>query len=227
MALVQSNGTIVCPRPFGSLKLVASTDSQPLRFIFGLPPQPPVRRWLENEAVPICRTSWEQNHIRYTQTVLVTRLSEGDLLPGGVLATDAVLLVNLFGENTATEYTVATAAFAVQAGDQTLEVEWRDGFVHLAGPKNTPPLAWVDIPSGGIAGTRGARLRFQGNLPPATTGSMTVKLPLAALDREEARQRLQDLNYDEEFQRVKRFWIERAKAGRTNGFPIVFAAPGK
>jgi hypothetical protein len=51
-------------------------------YSFGQPSTPPTRRELEASKLPIARTQWEKDGIRYTQVVLLTRLGSGELLPG-------------------------------------------------------------------------------------------------------------------------------------------------
>jgi hypothetical protein len=50
-------------------------------------------------------------------------------------------------------------------------------------------------------------------MPPGTFGAMTIKIPLAPVEGRDALERLQDLEFDEEFRRVKRFWKSRLEAG--------------
>ena len=54
---------------------------------------------------------------------------------------------------------------------------------------------------------------------------MTIKVPAARLKGEEAINRLHDLEFDEEFRRVKRFWADRIKAGGAPALPVAFSPP--
>ncbi len=183
-------------------------------FSFGLPDTAPVRRELEGGGLPIARTQWERGGIRYTQIVLLTRLGPEGLLTSGGLADDSVLLVQLTGENTTNEYAEATAALLERVGGEPRELELREDRVHVADPPDSPPVAVVAVPATGIHTTRGSALRFRGSMPPGTSGSMTFKIPLRPLSGEAASTRLRELEFDEEFRRVKRFWAER-----TNDIP--------
>jgi hypothetical protein len=204
-----------------------TTGTSPVlrQFEFGLPTTPPKRRELEDGQLPIGRTQWEKNGIRYTQIVLLTRLEPGELMSGGELTDDAVLLVQLLGENTASEYTEATAEFSVRIGGEARELELREDRVCEIGATGALPLAVVDIPPTGIGVTRGPALRFRGSMPPGTSGSMTLKIPLNRLNGDAALSRLRELEFDEEFRRVKRFWADRGKAGDSHRFPVAFAGP--
>jgi len=193
------------------------------RFSFGLPRTPPKRRQLEENRLPIGRTEWETNGIRYTQIVLLTRLEPGELMSGGELPEDAVLLVQVLGENTASEYTEATAEFSVQSGGGGPELELRESSVIAVGTGEVSPLAMIEVPATGIAGTRGPALQFRGAMPPGTSGSMTLKIPVNPLSGDAALNRLRELEFDEEFRRVKRFWTDQLKAAPLAGLPIAFA----
>ena len=195
------------------------------QFSFGLPSTSPTRRGLEDEKLPIGRTQWEKDGIRYTQIVLLTRLGLGELMPGGKLADDSVLMVQVTGENAASEYSEATAEFSVRSGGRARELELREGRVYAVGAGETVAWAVVDVPATGIAGTKGSALRFRGVMPPGTSGAMTLKIPLAKALDEEAVKRLFDLEFDDEFRRVKRFWADRVKAGYSDRLPVAFAGP--
>jgi hypothetical protein len=62
-------------------------------------------------------------------------------------------------------------------------------------------------------------------MPPGTSGAMTIKIPLAPLNDAAAMSRLSELEFDEEFRRVKRFWTERLKDATAVGMPLAFAEP--
>jgi hypothetical protein len=194
-------------------------------FAFGLPAGPATQRELESGKLPIVRTQWEHNGIRYTQTVLLTRLKPEGLFSEGTLPTDSVLVVQITGENTASEYTEATAEFGVRAEGRTLDLELCDGRVRAIGAGEADLVAVIDVPATGIAGARGNGLRFRGSMPPGTSGAMTIKIPLAPLNDAAAMSRLSELEFDEEFRRVKRFWTERLKDATAVGMPLAFAEP--
>jgi hypothetical protein len=84
------------------------------------------------------------------------------------------------------------------------------GLVYRVGTDSL--LAAVDVPSSGIAGTNGTQLQFQGSMPPGTSGALTVKIPLGRLEGKTALDRLYDLAFDDEYERVKRFWKNPANA---------------
>ena len=164
---------------------------------FGMPRVPCARRWRDEGSPPVYQTLWEHAGVRYTQTVFLGRLD------GGSNGENRVLLVRLTGENPAGGYTNATAAFSLQAGKSQARLELRDTLVLAAANGLTAPVAAVDLSPSANFTTNGTRLEFSGNMPPASSGSMTFKLPFALLGGE-ALQRLQDLDFDDELQREKK-----------------------
>jgi len=223
--LVHTDGSVV----------VSTTPVSPARtngadvlrqFSFGLPGTPPTRRELEDGGLPIGRTQWEKDGIRYTQIVLLTRLESGELLSVGKLTDDAVLLVHVLGENTASEYSEATAEFSMRLGGEARELALREDRVCEIGAPGALPLAVVDIPPTGMGVTRGPALRFRGSMPPGTSGSMTLKIPVNPLNGDAALSRLRELEFDEAFRRVKRFWTDRIKAGASDPLPLALAESG-
>jgi hypothetical protein len=200
----------------------ANRHGQQVRYDFSLPRQPPRRQWLEEDTLPICQTLWEENGVRYTQTVLMTRLGSGDLPTDGKIAEDSVLMVQLTGENLTNAYAEATAGLTVEIGGQKMNLELRDGLAFVTGTHAAGLLAAIDIPASGIAVAEGPQLRFSGNMPPANSGAMTFKFPAAAPTAPKEIERLRDLDFVEELRRVKRGWANRSKP---RPLPVAFAKP--
>jgi hypothetical protein len=203
----------------------ASSAGRPrtIRYQFGLPAKPPVQRWLEQGSLPICHSRWEQDGIRYTQSVLLTRLADGALEPGGMPAADSVLLVQLVGENTASEYTEAKAALGITRGEQILRLELNENLVQEVGAGGKTFLGAIEIPAGGVAAAEGWQLRFHGSMPPGTSGAMTFKYPLTELSGEKALDPLRFMDFTEELRRVRQYWQTRIKDGGHSIFPVVFS----
>ncbi len=174
---------------------------------FGMPSQPALSRKLEADDLPIAITTWEDHLIRYTQTVLVTRLQEGDLVADNQWPPDAVLLVRLHGECLASEYTDARAGFSLSRNKQSIPLHLADDLIYQAG-HTAAPMASIDIPTGGVAEEAGDVIRFHGNMPPSITGAMVIKIPLAPMGQSNAIEQLRLMNFDDEFRRVKRFWSQ-------------------
>lgn len=219
--MVASNGIISCPASAAIAACLGATQALPMaRYDFGLPPHPPAQRWREADT-PILQTLWETGGVKYTQKVLVTRLERGDP-PRSAGTPEAVLLVQIFGECVAPEYTNAAAALAVTAGERALPLELQGDRILLLGGKEPVLLGVVDVAGSGIAATNGLRLRFQGHMPPGTSGAMTLKLPQRVLASQAELDQLRDLDFEEELLRVKKYWKDRADPP-----PVVWAEEAK
>ena len=66
----------------------------------------------------------------------------------------------------------------------------------------------------------GGQVHFAGNMPPGTDGFMVLRIPFVTLDTEDEIHRLQDLEYDAEFRRVKSHWLSRADASTQITTPV-------
>ena len=203
-AQVQADGTVVVRDQALATRLGGPGEVREVRFDFGMPNQPAAQRWLEQSNLPICHTLWEKDGVRYTQTVLIGRLDGDGTMGAGQNVGEKVIMVRLAGENTATVYSNAAAALTVRVGGQTLKLELRDDVAHWIGPEKFVPLAVVDISPSATVTTNGTRLEFSGNMPPGTTGSMTIKIPLVNLDQPVIVERVRELEFEDEFQRIKK-----------------------
>jgi hypothetical protein len=172
---------------------------------FGLPKSAPVHRGHADGVRLICVSQWEERGIRYTQTALITRLTAEE-------GSARVLMVQLTGENGSREYSEARAAFGVLFGDEPLELEWRQGLVHARNLPQEPVIAAIEIGAEGIEESSGPRLKFRGQMPPGTSGAMTIKIPLERLTGEEQFNHLHDLEFDQEYRRLKRSWPSQTTA---------------
>jgi hypothetical protein len=220
---VRSNGVVV----YGEANRSGLASAKPRilwQHEFGLPSGPPEQQSYEKDSIPICNSRWCKDGIRYTQIVLVTRLGDGDPWSDGETLAGLVLLVQLVGENTASEYTEARAGLSLKRDQQELNLELREGQVHEAGKSSSPLLALVDIPAGGVGVADGTRLQFQGNMPPGTSGAMTIKIPLADLNGEAELNRLRFLDFTEEMLRVRKYWQTKLKTSPPASLPVAFAS---
>ena len=218
--VVRQDGSVLTRMPVLS-RFAPRGDRQPeVRFDFGLPPIRPIRQWREDGEAPVCRTLWETNGIRYTAIVMITNAKLGEERSGGA----PTLVVQLIGENFGSEYREACAALAVEVDGRRLQVELVGELVRVT--KVDPPdvLAVVQVPSAGTAVGAGERLEFRGDMPPGTSGSMTVKIPLGEVRGEAWIERLRDLEFDDELKRVRREWKEGGP-DRLAGFGLRFEEP--
>lgn len=201
-----SDGSIAAPAPTG-LKLPGDEAPAVPKLIwrFGLPELPPESTSLLDDRLPIFTTTWLKHGIRYTQTVLLTT-TEGE--SPGASGSD-VLLVQLTGENTASEYTDANAGLRVEFSGHPLPLHLESGLVRWVAGDAAPVLAAINVPAEGVDATEGDALGFHGHMPPGTSGAMTIKIPLDRIQGEAAENALRDLEFDEQFRKVRRAWQQR------------------
>lgn len=192
-----------------------------LDYDFDLPKSPPTRRWIEEESLPIIHTEWEHEGIRYTQTAFVTRFEEGSLGFPDMQADDtAVLFVKIAGRNVAQEYRLAHATLSLRADNRPVPIVVRDGLLYAQLAEGERLRAALDV-QGSVTGTASeGKVYFAGNMPPGTDGSMVLRIPFITLDQPAEVARLRDLDYDTEFQRVRKFWRARADASTRISTPI-------
>jgi hypothetical protein len=203
-AVVHADGSVVLS---GFCSTDASTtrpEEATVRLNFGLPRTPPTLRRRDEQPPHACSTAWEEDGIRYSQTVFFSRLPTPTAPSTFSVPPPHVLLVMIAGESTANEYTNAQAAFAAEIAGQPLPLELRAGYVHRLGSTNAEPLALLDVPATGVANPTGAVLRFQAQMPPGTSGSMTVKIPLRPVADDASLLRLLDLDVADELRRLQR-----------------------
>ena len=65
-------------------------------------------------------------------------------------------------------------------------------------------------------------LEFEGKMPPGTSGSLVIRIPVRQPEAAAEVNRLQDLDFDEEYQRVKTSWLARSRSGGVQEMPLQF-----
>jgi hypothetical protein len=191
-----------------------------LRFDFHLPQTAPKNRGRVQEPrpLPTVETVWEQDSIRYTQTLLATRWQPGPLwAPTNVPPRDALLFVRLAGENFGSDYTNASVSLRCHLRGQSLPLALHSNLVFTAWQGHTQLVAVLDITSGTIITTNAGSLQFSGHMPPGTTGALGIKLPLFPVAETQAFTQLGFLDFEE----------ERERAGRHQAEPTVLIGMGK
>ncbi|MBE7504549.1 MAG: hypothetical protein HS113_30505 [Verrucomicrobiales bacterium] len=223
---VNPDGSVFCvndriDQPRGRDTARRRWGAQRLEYDFALPKGEPVKRWIEDECLPILHTQWERDGIRYTQTAFVTRLDPGGLGFPDMRADDtAVLVVKVHGQNIASEYRLAHATLSLRADGRRLPVTTRKGRLYAQHPDGDRLRAVVEV-QGSVTGTvEDGEVHFAGHMPPGTDGHMVLRIPFITLEEEEEIQRLEDLEYVAEFRRVKAFWKGRADASTQITTPI-------
>lgn len=201
----------------------SSETSATARYSFGLPAGPPQRRWLEAGDLPISHTQWETNGIRYLQTVLMTFLNDGDVKDTNSGRTDSVLLVRIMGESLTNQYAPAEAALRVRIGEDATRLELSNLVVYATPHQQSIPLAVLDISPSAVHTNVGHQLHFQASIPPGTSGSMVIKIPATGVRDELTLNRLLDLDFERELQRVNRLWTTVPPKERSAGAPVRLA----
>ena len=85
------------------------------------------------------------------------------------------------------------------------DAEKAAGAILTAHPETKAIWAVWDVPAEGVAPPQQpGSLRFRGHMPPGTRGSMTIKIPLGPLPDAKALAWLEDLEFDEQLQYLKR-----------------------
>ncbi len=153
---------------------------------FGLPAQP-VDRTIEEESLPICISTWNQDGVQVRQTAFVTALGgtqpDGPVPPGD---TFTVFLARFTFTNLSAQAKDAPLALRFQTGDRPLELRQDDeGFF------------WS-----------GQAVRAQ-VIPDAARAQFTVKIPYVVLTEPAEREALKKLDFDTERKAVAGYWRRR------------------
>jgi len=184
-----------------------------LRYAFGLPNQTPSRRWIEDNCLPIIHAQWERDGIRYTQTAFATRLDPGGLGWPDMHADDTtVLMVKIVAENTRSQPASVSAGVALEVDGRPVELAVRNGLVYAQLPSSPALRCGVDVPEGAELSLTGGKASFSGELPGNEQTEMILRIPFVTLDQPGEIERLRQLDFSREFDRVKAFWKARADA---------------
>jgi hypothetical protein len=192
--------------------LLGSGDPRNVTLRFGLPRIAAVKQWSDG---PAQVKLWVTNGIRYTQTVLLTSATLHPERPDKTAKTTPVLLVNIEGENTNSEYAEAFATLALEVDGRLQQLELRGGSVLRQSQSTTNLVAALEIPESGVKLASGELLRFSGSIPPSLKGSMTLKVALERLDSLEAEDRLRELDFETTLRQARKPDHAPAPAGHT------------
>lgn len=179
-------------------------DSHPVEaiFSFGLPRVSPTRLWSEGG---VLRGLWVTNGIQYTETVFIGQLTQKiDTNAAAV----PVLLIEIYGSNTNSEYAEASAEVSMLVDSQVRELEIRDGLLWRSERGRTALLGRIEVPAPGIKVAGGKVLRFSGNMPPAERGSLMLLIPLQPVGGEAVIEQLRDLDFSVELRKALKNGVE-------------------
>jgi len=186
----------------------SGADPSVLRIGLNLPTTNATPYQSDEPRVPTTGVQFDHNGIRYTRLNFLTppelRIAPPDTNHSGTNQV-GVLMIQLVGENTSSEYTDAAVSLSLEIDNQPLELElsaellrgrWKDDWIVLGA---------INVPAEGIErSTDSHLLKFRGHMPPGTSGSMTIKIPMLCMDDRPNLDWLIDLEFDEELRRLKR-----------------------
>lgn len=191
-------------------------DGDRIEYRFGLPGEEHlVERGIEDGCLPMLKTVWEQDGVRYTQTAFVTPVAGVPPLGERILAeTPLALMVRL--EMLGLKETGGEARLAFEAvhGDRSESLKL-DG-AHVFSGAGEPARLRARIVDG--AGWREAdgRIAYRKRLEGGATARLTLAIPyitLTAGSGESEWAQLTALEYDGAFQQVCDYWRKRLDAG--------------
>jgi hypothetical protein len=175
-------------------------EAAPASFEFGLPAQP-MDRTLQEDALPVCESTWETNGIRITQTAVVTELNgtaAGSVAPSADAF--AVFLARLTFTNTTPAVRTLSFPLRFRAGQEPVSLQadeqgfiWSKDRVRAQVVTDRQP-----VPDG-------QGLRWWWMLAPGQTRSLVLKIPYLLLTSEE-RDSLAHLDFDRERTAVASYW---------------------
>jgi hypothetical protein len=194
-----------------------SLERGPVRIRFGLPGQP-VDRSLDEDSLPVCRTTWEIGGIRIQETAFVTLLS-GTQAEGPVPEPDAtaVFFARFAFTNSSGEARTMALPFDYRAG--------RSGPLPLR--RDQAGLLWTGSnvrgqwlketqPEPGVESELKTGLEWNPpswTLKPGATGSMLLKVPYLVLTEKKEQEALAGLDFDGEHEAVAGYWRRRLDEG--------------
>ncbi len=211
--LLQPNGTIQWRHNDHFLKSRPGSDTPrleleaaPARFSFG-PARQAVDRFLDEDSIPICTTTWEDGGLRTIQTAFVAELAgtktDGPVPPADALA---VCLARFTFTNTSSSSLTAKFPLAYKAGDDEQSFRIDDKGLLWLGDRVRGQL--VDR-SGGIKWPSTSSTGLQFPLAPGESKTILLKIPYLLLTDQSEQNRLVDLDFDSERKAVAGYWHRR------------------
>ncbi len=212
---VEPDGSVFCvndriDRPRGQDTARRVWGGNRLRYSFGLPAGIPAERWIEDDCLPIIHAQWEQGGIRYTQTAFATRLEAGGLGWPDMQADDTtVLMLRIESENRGGKSAQATLQSALQVDGQSMPLNLREGLAYAQLSQGEVVRYALDGPASALLNPVG-KIDYSERLAPGAKRTLIIKIPFITLDQRAELDRLKNLSFDDEFNRVRNFWRQRA-----------------
>ena len=169
---------------------------------FGLPGQP-VFRTLEEESLPVCLTTWNQDGVQVRQTAFVTPIEgtqpDGPPPPGDAFT---VFMARFTFTNTSAEPKPAPLVLRFRAGGQDLALRNDDeGFLW------SDPAVRAQVVPDSARSLEASRWPW--TLAPGQSRSLVLKIPYVVLTEPAEREALMKLDFDTERKAVAGYWRRR------------------
>jgi hypothetical protein len=180
-----------------------------LRFRFGLPTEPDDRSIAEDR-LPLLRTAWDREGLCIEQECYATWL-EGDVLAGRRPGDDPVACMVRFRLTNHTE-----VAQGAEVALNTMVDEARPERLTLSGDRvlaGERLRCLLDANGEGEWQAADSGIRYRVVLRPNASHDIYVKIPFVLPENEAALERLRAIDYEDERERVARFWRDRVAQG--------------
>jgi hypothetical protein len=183
-------------------------EPAPDHFQFDLPPNPAFRT-LQEEALPVCQTVWNDQGVQVEETAVTTELN-GTQASGSTPPADAfaVLMARLVFTNPSPATKTVTFPIRFKAGNDLVPLEvdaqgmlWSGS--HVRGQIVADRLP---VPENGV-------LRWWWLLAPNQSRTVVLKIPFVLLTEPSERDALQHLDFDRERTAVASYWRRQLDRG--------------
>lgn len=222
---INPDGSVFCvndriDHPRGKDTLRRRWGGHRLTYKFDFPSDPD-GRWIEDECLPIIHTQWQRDGVKYTQTAFATRLDPGSLGFPDMQADDTtVLMMRISVENVSSEEQPAAVVLGIYADDNLLPIVERDGLIYTKAGSEDLLRATYQVRAEADVGVEKGKIVWSGEMPPGESANLILKIPFITLDKPDEIERLRELSFESEFQRVKSFWKTLADASAQIHTPV-------
>lgn len=215
---VDQNGDVFSPKNFIAKVRGKDTDrllweGNWMRYSFGFPSVEPVERYIEDGYIPMIHAKWISDNVSYEQSAFATPLGQ-DILSGKRIQGDdpVILLVKVTLKNV--DEGARNVCLTLKARCDVEEtLREKDGFVFAINYEPNRMRFFIDTKGrGGLQADRNALL-YTVKLLPGESHSVYFKIPFITLDQKDEFQLVKEVDYENEFPRVKQFWKERVAEG--------------
>jgi hypothetical protein len=215
---VEPNGDVFYPKNYIARVKGKDTDrllweGSWIRYSFGFPNVDLKERYIEDGYLPIIHAIWENDGITYSQSAFATTLGQ-DILSDELMQGDdpTILLAKVTLGNMANETQNVTLKLKAKCDIEEI-LEEDNGFVYAVNydPKRLRYL--IDTMGDGSITSDADGLSYHITLMKGQSHSLCFKIPFITLTEKEELDLLSETDYEYEFPRVKKFWLQRIAEG--------------